>query len=140
MQGVTVFGGAAVLPDDGVMDGFAGGTVPDNGSFALVGDADSGDVFRLQAGFGQCFGQHRDLRAPDFLGIVLNPAWFGEVLGERLLCDADGLAVTVKDDGARRSGTLVKRHDEFVLHTHSSSSEWGAKKSTKRAVFLTRKI
>ena len=39
-------GGAAALPDDGVVDGAAGRAVPDNGSLALVGDADGGNVFR----------------------------------------------------------------------------------------------
>lgn len=67
---------------------------------------------------------------------MLNPTWFGEVLSERLLCDADGLAMTVEDNGARRGGTLVKRHDEFVLHTHSSSSEWGMLKNPQDVRFF----
>ena len=33
--------GAAVLPDDGVVDRLAGGAVPDDGRLALVGDADA---------------------------------------------------------------------------------------------------
>ena len=37
-------GGAAVLPDDGVMDGLAGSAVPDDGGLALIGDADGRDV------------------------------------------------------------------------------------------------
>ena len=41
-------GGAAVLPDDGVIDGFAGGAVPDDGCLALVGDADGGHVAGLR--------------------------------------------------------------------------------------------
>ena len=36
--------GAAVLPDDGIVDGFAGLAVPDHGGFALVGNANCGDV------------------------------------------------------------------------------------------------
>ena len=46
-------GGAAVLPDDGAVHGLAGGAVPHHGGLALVGDADRGDVLRLQAGFLQ---------------------------------------------------------------------------------------
>ena len=42
-------GGAAILPDDGVVDGLAGGAVPDDGGFALVGDADGGDVAGLHS-------------------------------------------------------------------------------------------
>ncbi len=37
-------GGAAVLPDDGGMDRLAGRTVPDQGRFPLVGDADGRDA------------------------------------------------------------------------------------------------
>ena len=43
---VAEAGGAAVLPDDGVADRLAGLAVPDDGGFALVGDADGGDVLR----------------------------------------------------------------------------------------------
>ena len=40
--------GAAILPDDRVVDRLAGLAVPDDGRFALVGDADGGDVLRPQ--------------------------------------------------------------------------------------------
>ena len=36
--------GAAVLPDDGVVDRLAGGAVPEHRGLALIGDADAGDV------------------------------------------------------------------------------------------------
>jgi hypothetical protein len=38
--------GAAVLPDDGVVDRLAGAAVPQHRGLALVGDADGGDVAR----------------------------------------------------------------------------------------------
>ena len=41
-------GGAAVLPDDGVVDRAAGVAVPDHDGLALVGDADAGDVARCR--------------------------------------------------------------------------------------------
>ena len=37
-------GGAAVLPDDGVVNGPARVTIPDQRRFTLVGDADGGNV------------------------------------------------------------------------------------------------
>ena len=40
-------GGAAILPDDGVMNGLAGRAVPDEGGLALIGDAESGDLLAL---------------------------------------------------------------------------------------------
>ncbi len=35
--------GAAILPDDGIVDGRAGAPIPENGGLALIGDADGGD-------------------------------------------------------------------------------------------------
>ena len=46
-------GGAAVLPDDGAVHGLPRGAVPHHRGLALVGDADRGDVFCLQAGLFQ---------------------------------------------------------------------------------------
>ena len=54
-------GGAAILPDDGVVDGLAGCAVPDDGGFALVGDADGGNVAWLCVGFGKSFQGDGDL-------------------------------------------------------------------------------
>ena len=43
-QFITDGGGTPVLPDDRVVDGLAGGAVPDHGGLALVGDANRSDV------------------------------------------------------------------------------------------------
>ena len=73
-QGFAHRGGAPVLPDDGVVDRLAGRPVPDHRRFALVADADAGDVFCGKAGFrhGLAHGGHN--RAPDFLRVVLDLA------------------------------------------------------------------
>ena len=78
-------GGAAILPDDGVADGPASGAVPDDGSLALVGDADGGDVFGLEIGVGQGFESNRDLRGGDFFGVVFDPSGLGKDLRELAL-------------------------------------------------------
>ena len=41
---------APVLPDDRVVDRLAGRAIPDHGGFALIGDADAGDVARAETG------------------------------------------------------------------------------------------
>ena len=74
--------GAAALPDDGVVDGLAGGFLPDNGGFTLVGDADGGDLLAVQAALGQHLGEDGGLGRPDLHGVVLDPARLGVVLGE----------------------------------------------------------
>src|SRR5688572_6436127 len=45
-------GGAAILPDDGVVDRLTGFAIPQHGGLALVGDADGGEVVGFQSGLG----------------------------------------------------------------------------------------
>ena len=78
-------GGAAVLPDDGAMDGLAGGAVPHHGGLALVGDPDRGDVFCLEAGLLQRVAADHDGRGPDVLRLMLDPARGRKMLRELLL-------------------------------------------------------
>jgi hypothetical protein len=67
------------------MHGLPRGAVPDDRGLALVGDADRGDVFRLQPGLFQRLAANRDRRGPDVLGLVLDPARGREMLREFLL-------------------------------------------------------
>ena len=99
--------GAPVLPDNRIVDGFAGGTVPDHRCLALVGDAD-GDG---KAAARSCFGDHGlchvDGRLPDILRIMLDPAVCREMLrefGRLLRQDCAGL---IKEDGARTRRALI---------------------------------
>ena len=79
---VAEIGGAAVLPDDGVVDRVAGGAVPDEGGFALVGDADGGDA---GVGLGQGGAGGGEGGGPEVCRVVLDPAGVGVVLGEFFL-------------------------------------------------------
>ncbi len=76
--------------------GLAGSAVPDDGSFALVGDADSGHIAGLCFGFGQGFQGYGDLRCCDLFGIVLDPSGFGKDLGELALSHGSDGALIVK--------------------------------------------
>ena len=52
-------GGAPILPHDGGGNRAAGGALPDHRGFALIGDADGGDVARRRApALASDFGQH----------------------------------------------------------------------------------
>ena len=53
LQRLAAVGGAAVLPDDGVVDRLAGGAVPHHGRLALVGDADAGQRLGVELGVGR---------------------------------------------------------------------------------------
>ena len=74
LQPLAVVGGAAVLPDDGVVHRLAGLAVPDDRRLALVGDADGGDVLRPDVRAAERLDRDADLRRPDFLRVVLDPA------------------------------------------------------------------
>ena len=99
-QAIAEVRGAAVLPDDRVVDGSPGLPIPDDGRFTLVGDANRGDVARPQARAAERLRHHGYLRRPDFVGIVLDPAGLGKDLREFLLADGDDRGVVIEDDGA----------------------------------------
>ena len=105
----AAIGRAAALPDDGVGHGPAGLPVPDDRRLALVGDADGGD---RPAG-----DRREDLldgpvdAPPDLLGIVLDPAGPGEILGEFLVGGGDRPAALVEDDGPAAGRALVDGQD-----------------------------
>ena len=80
--------GAAVLPDDGVVDGLAGVAVPDDGGLALVGDAERGDVARANASLAEDLDGGAELRGQDLEGIVLDPAAVGIDLRKLVRCHA----------------------------------------------------
>ncbi len=73
-------GGAAVLPDDGVVDGLAGLAVPHNSGFTLVGDTYSCDVFVGCISAGESESHDLTHVVPDLVCVVLDPACLREDL------------------------------------------------------------
>src|SRR5258708_3421833 len=47
-QCLAVADGAPILPDDCIVDGFSSAAIPDHRGFALIGDANAGDVVRRE--------------------------------------------------------------------------------------------
>ncbi len=80
LQAVAVGRGAAVLPDDGVMDRPARGALPDHRRLPLIGYAEGSDVGGTQASFPNGLPRHAGLGFPNLQGIVLHPAGLGVVL------------------------------------------------------------
>ena len=105
----AVIGGAPVLPDDGIVQRLAAGAVPDDDGLALVGDADSAKVARVQAGFGEGRARAGKLAVPDFQRVVLDPSGLRKNLPELALCQRSWRTVLAKDNGARTGGALVER-------------------------------
>jgi len=85
-QFIAEIGRAAVLPDDGVVHRAARLAVPDDGRFALVGDADGGDRCAIQSRVRDGFGGDAGLRRPDILWVMFDPTWLRIYLREFLLC------------------------------------------------------
>ena len=85
---------AAALPDDGVIDGPACCPFPDEGSLALVRDADGGDhggVYPLHR-----LLHHGKLTVPNLHGIVLDPAGIQIDLGKFPLGRTDDVLLLVE--------------------------------------------
>ena len=105
-------GVAAVLPDEGVVDGLAGGAVPDEGGLALVGDADGGDIGCGEVLLFEESADGGELRGPDGLRVLFDPAVLGVDLGEFALGGGEDDTVMVDDDGAGAARALIEGEDE----------------------------
>src|SRR5439155_2648916 len=99
------------LPHDRVMDGFTRGAIPDDRRLALIGDADRRDVARPDLRAAERFDGDANLRRPDFLRVVLDPACVRKDLPEFLLRDRANAAVAIEDDRARAGRALIQRQD-----------------------------
>jgi hypothetical protein len=81
-------GGAPVLPHDRVRDRLAGLPVPDDGRFALVGDAYCQKIFCRNATLSERVARHIALRLEDLARVVLDPARLRKDLAELALARA----------------------------------------------------
>ena len=68
-----------VLPDNCVVHLFARLPIPDDGGFALVGDADGRNVTGPDVGAAYGLSRHADLRERDLARVVLDPAGWGKI-------------------------------------------------------------
>ncbi len=107
----AVLRGAAVLPDDGVVDRPAGRALPDDRGLALVGDADGGHILGREPGLGHGVAHRRDDARPDLLRIVLDPAGLRIDLPQLLLGARDRRERAIEHDGARRGRALIDGDD-----------------------------
>ena len=107
-QRIAKIGGAPVLPDNRIVNRLAGGAVPDDGGFTLIGDADAGDILGRQARPSPWRrARMATARRPDFLGVVLDPSGRRIDLAQLLLRAGERLQAGIERDGARRCGALV---------------------------------
>jgi len=108
LEAVADVGRAAILPDDGVVDRFAGLAVPDNRRLSLVGNADSGDVRRAHPRSTECFGGRPDLRGPNLVGVMFDPARIGINLFKLFLRNGLDLSALGEENGPRTRRALIE--------------------------------
>lgn len=118
------FGGAAILPDDRAMKRAAGGSFPEQRGFALIGQADGGEIGPGEIGFGD--GGERGAAGgfPEIGGIVFDPAGLRKMLGELLAGGALSVTLMVEYDGSGGSRALIEREDEFPAHGVTEALAW----------------
>ena len=113
LEGVAVLRGAAVLPDDGVVDGLARAGVPYDCGFTLVGDAHGGKLRGVYAALFKHAEHDFALAVPYFQRVVFYPAGTGEMLCKLFLADVERSALVIEDDGAGTACSLIKRKNIF---------------------------
>ena len=96
LEAIGIGRGPAALPNDGVVNRFAGLAVPHDGGFTLVGDPDGGNIFGSGVDFGHRFGTDGVLGGPDLHRIVFDPTRMRVDLREFVLCDTDNLTVVIE--------------------------------------------
>lgn len=97
-QRLAVGAGASILPDDRTMQGLPGTPVPQQGGFALVGHADAGDFLGRRPDTLHHLPAGAQYRLPDILGVVLDPAAGGKMLGEFFLRHARDPPLAVEEN------------------------------------------
>jgi hypothetical protein len=109
-------GGAAILPDDAVMDGIATGAIPNDSGFTLVRDADGGDRLGTDLVVTEELLRHAELAQPDVVRIVLNPAGARVCLWKLPRNGRSRPALRVEEDGPRACRSLVECQDILPCH------------------------
>jgi hypothetical protein len=111
-----------VLPDNGVVSGLAAFPVPDDCSFALVGDPDRSQIFRPQPARFHGFLDDVVRATPDLFWIVLDPSWLGIDLLVLTLSGADDASGTIEYYEARARRSLINGAN-VACHRWASSSD-----------------
>lgn len=100
-------GSATTLPGYRWTDWHPRLSVPDDRRFALIGDADCVQRHRRCVVASQYRTNRVELRLPNGIGILFNPAVLRHTTGERSLCTGDGRTGLIKQNAARATGTFV---------------------------------
>ena len=109
---------ACVLPHNGVINCMASLAIPDNGGFALIGDADRSKVFRLQSFLLHGFFDDFRCSPPDFVRVVLNPPRLRKNLFVLFLRNSRDAARAIEDNEASAGRALIDSANIVGAATH----------------------
>jgi hypothetical protein len=101
--------GPPILPDDGAVNRAPARPVPQQRRFALIGDADGGNIARLGAGIAHGAPAGFERGGPQILGRVLDLAVGREMLRKLALGKGRDRGVGPEKNGPRRGRALVDR-------------------------------
>ena len=104
--------GPAILPNDGVAYRLPGFAIPNDGRFALIGDAKRRDILDRDPGPAERLDGDANLGRPNFERIVLDPSGFRIDLVEFFLGNGPDGAITIENDGPSAGGALVESEDK----------------------------
>ena len=108
------------LPDDGVIDGFPGISVPRHGGFPLIADSHAGHGFAVHAALLQQLFHHQKRIPVDFFRIVFHPAAFIDQLGVAPVRPVKQVSLFIEQYRLRSLGALVYSYYKFLFHVNSS--------------------
>ncbi len=112
--------GAAVLPNNGAMNGFARAPIPHQRGFALIGNAYGGHAIALHLRVLQGFLNRGDHAFPYLFGLVLHLSGLGEVLAKLSSGAAQGLTLGIHHEG-RASGCALIDGKKVLKGRHEAA-------------------
>ena len=97
---------------------FAGFSIPQYRCFTLIRNTNRSNIFGREVVLTHDLLCHRQLRCPNFIGIMLNPARVWKKLRELLLRHTVNTATAIKQDGTRTCRALIDCENVLVSHAN----------------------
>ena len=113
-QQVAILRSTAALPNNRLADRAACFLIPNHSRLTLIRDADAGNIRRSDVELAHRLIHQANLRRPDFLSIMLNPAGLRIILRKLLLRYTADFALLIKKNAAAARSAQVQSHNIFV--------------------------
>ena len=98
-------------------------SVPDDSGLPLIGDADSGNLRRLNTGLCDDLHHHGVLGGPNLHSVVFHPPLPWIVLGKFLLCQTGDILILIKEN-CTGAGRALIQGQQILCQSESLLSVW----------------